>query len=163
MNYPYSPIIYLKEKCHATEMAILSYHMEVYAMSMDVVGMSSVGSDYSTVTTDVKPSVAVEKKPAVIIEDAAGVKTSEEGKNQSQSPEKQAASPKSVEDAVKRANNKMTKTHCEFSYNEGVNRVSITVYDDETGEVIREIPPEESLKMLEKMWEITGLMVDEKR
>ena len=57
----------------------------------------------------------------------------------------------------------MSYTHCEFSYNEDVNRVSITVYDDATGEVVREIPPEESLKMLEKMWEITGLMVDEKR
>ena len=57
----------------------------------------------------------------------------------------------------------MSKTHCEFSYNNEVNRVSITVYDDETGEVVREIPPEESLKMLEKLWELTGLMVDEKR
>ena len=77
--------------------------------------------------------------------------------------EHQQASSKSVEDAVKRANNMMNKTHCEFSYNNEVNRVSITVYDDVTGEVVREIPPEESLKMLEKLWELTGLMVDEKR
>lgn len=77
--------------------------------------------------------------------------------------EHQQASSKSVEDAVKRANNMMNKTHCEFSYNNEVNRVSITVYDDVTGEVVREIPPEESLRMLEKLWELTGLMVDEKR
>lgn len=130
-------------------------------MSMDVVGKSSIGNDYSTVSQDKKPAAAVEKKPAVIVEDVAGIKTNEDSKIQT--TEKQAASPKSVEDAVKRANNKMSKTHCEFSYNEDVNRVSITVYDDATGEVVREIPPEESLKMLEKMWEITGLMVDEKR
>lgn len=144
-------------------MAILNYHMEVYAMSMDVVGKSSIGADYGTVSHDmnVKSSVSVEKKQPVIVEDAAGVKANEDSK--AQSAEKQAASPKSVEDAVKRANNKMSKTHCEFSYNEDVNRVSITVHDDVTGEVVREIPPEESLKMLEKMWEITGLMVDEKR
>lgn len=142
-------------------MADLIYHMEVYAMSMDVVGKSSIGNDYSTVSQDKKPAAAVEKKPAVIVEDVAGIKTNEDSKIQT--TEKQAASPKSVEDAVKRANNKMSKTHCEFSYNEDVNRVSITVYDDATGEVVREIPPEESLKMLEKMWEITGLMVDEKR
>lgn len=85
-----------------------------------------------------------------------------ESQNEEQN-ERQKASNKSVEDAVKRANNKMTKTHCEFSYNEDVNRVSITVYDDNTGEVVKEIPPEESLKMLEKLWEIAGLMVDEKR
>lgn len=142
-------------------MAKLTYHMEVYAMSMDIVGKSSIGNDYSAVSHEAKAAVDVEKKPAVIIEDVAGIKTNEDGKIQT--AEKQAASPKSVEDAVKRANNKMSKTHCEFSYNEDVNRVSITVYDDATGEVVREIPPEESLKMLEKMWEITGLMVDEKR
>lgn len=142
-------------------MAILTYHMEVYAMSMDVVGMNSIGNDYSTVNNDVKSSGTVERKPAVTVEDATDIRANEDGK--SQVLEKQTASPKSVEDAVKRVNNQMTKTHCEFSYNEGVNRVSITVYDDATGEVVREIPPEESLKMLEKMWEITGLMVDERR
>lgn len=75
----------------------------------------------------------------------------------------QQVSSRSVQEAVKRANNKMTKTRCEFSYNEDVNRVSITVFDNDTDEVIREIPPEESLKMLQKLWEIAGLMVDEKR
>lgn len=161
MNYQTNPIIYLKENCRATEMARLTDHMEVYAMAMDVVAKSNIGNDYSTVSQDVKSAVTVEKKQPVIVEDAAGIKVNEDGRNQS--AEKQTASPKSVEDAVKRANNKMSTTHCEFSYNENVNRVSITVYDDVTGEVVREIPPEESLKMLEKMWEITGLMVDEKR
>lgn len=80
-----------------------------------------------------------------------------------QTVDEQQVSSRSVEEAIKRANNKMIKTHCEFSYNEDVNRVSITVYDNETDKVIREIPPEESLKMLQKLWEIAGLMVDEKR
>lgn len=161
MNHLTNPIIYLKENCRATEMAKLTNHMEVYAMSMDVIGKSSIGNDYSAVSKDIKPAVNVDTKSTVIIEDAAGIKSNADGKIQT--TEKQAASPKSMEDAVKRANIKMSKTHCEFSYNEDVNRVSITVYDDATGEVVREIPPEESLKMLEKMWEITGLMVDEKR
>ena len=68
-------------------------------MSMDIVGKSSIGNDYSAVSHEVKAAVAVEKKPAVIIEDVAGIKTNEDGKIQT--AEKQAASPKSVEDAVK--------------------------------------------------------------
>lgn len=70
-----------------------------------------------------------------------------------------------LKSAVNQANNKMkhVRTGCEFSYHEATNRVSITVYDKDTKEVIKEIPPEESLEMLEKIWEIAGLLVDEKR
>ena len=35
--------------------------------------------------------------------------------------------------------------------------------DGDTDEVIREIPSEKALKMLEKAWEIAGILVDEKR
>lgn len=70
-----------------------------------------------------------------------------------------------LKSAVDQANNKMkhVRTGCEFSYHEATNRVSITVYDKDTKEVIKEIPPEESLEMLEKIWEIAGLLVDERR
>ena len=62
-------------------------------------------------------------------------------------------------------NNKIkpTRTRCEFSYVEDVNRVSIKVMDVDTDKVIREIPPEETLEMLQKLWEVAGLLVDEKR
>ena len=59
--------------------------------------------------------------------------------------------------------NKPTRTRCEFSYVEDVNRVSIKVMDIDTDKVIREIPPEETLEMLQKLWEVAGLLVDEKR
>ena len=39
----------------------------------------------------------------------------------------------------------------------------ITIKDKETDEVIKEIPSEKALKMLEKAWEIAGILVDEKR
>jgi len=41
--------------------------------------------------------------------------------------------------------------------------VTIKVFDKETEEIIREIPPEKTLEMIEKMWELAGLLVDEKR
>lgn len=70
-----------------------------------------------------------------------------------------------IKNAVDHANKTMrhAKTKCEFSYHEETKRVSIKVIDEETEEVIREIPPEETLEMLSKMWELAGLMVDEKR
>lgn len=69
----------------------------------------------------------------------------------------------SIESAVTSANHKMTKTRCEYSYDEITKRVSIKVYDKSNDKLIREVPPEESLEMLQKMWELAGLIVDEKR
>lgn len=70
-----------------------------------------------------------------------------------------------MKNAINEVNIKLrpTRTRCEFSYHEEVNRVSIKVFNKETNEIIREIPPEESYKALEKIWEIAGLLIDEKR
>ncbi len=70
-----------------------------------------------------------------------------------------------IKSAVDHVNSQMkhTKTRCEFSYHETTNRVSIKVIDKDTEEIIREIPPEETLEMVEKMWELAGLLVDERR
>lgn len=70
-----------------------------------------------------------------------------------------------LKSAVKRANDtlKVSRTRCEFSYHDETNRVSIKVMDKETNEVIREIPSEEALELVQKMWEMAGILVDEKR
>ena len=71
---------------------------------------------------------------------------------------------KKVKNAIAEVNKKMNqKTRCEFSYHEDTKRVSIKVIDSETEEVIREIPPQETLDMLSKMWEVAGILVDEQR
>lgn len=68
-----------------------------------------------------------------------------------------------IDSAVSEANSKLAKTRCEYSYDEATKRVSIKVFDKDSDELIREVPPEETLEMLQKMWELAGLMVDEKR
>ena len=68
-----------------------------------------------------------------------------------------------IKGAVEKANERAKKTHCEFEYHEDTNRISICVKDDETGDVIKQIPAEETLDMLSKMWEMAGLFVDDKR
>jgi flagellar protein FlaG len=39
----------------------------------------------------------------------------------------------------------------------------VKVIDNETQEVIQEIPPEKILDMVAKMWEVAGILVDERR
>ena len=76
------------------------------------------------------------------------------------------ASDQQIKNAISRANNKIKTSHrtrCEFSYHEETKRISIKVFDNDTDKVIREIPPEETLDMLERMWELAGILVDEKR
>lgn len=54
-------------------------------------------------------------------------------------------------------------TIAEFGYNEPTNRITIKIKDKETDEVIKEIPSEKALEMLAKVWELAGLLVDERR
>lgn len=70
-----------------------------------------------------------------------------------------------IKDAVSNANNqlKQHRTTCQFEYHDETNRVSIKVIDRQTKKVIREIPPEETLKMVEKLWEIAGILIDKKQ
>lgn len=79
--------------------------------------------------------------------------------------EKSQNDQKHIENIIKEANNKMkhSRTKCEFSYHEPTKRVTIKVLDKETDEVLIEVPPEETLKMVEKLRELAGIMVDEKR
>lgn len=89
-----------------------------------------------------------------------------EGENGEQK-EKNQANDKQLQMAVSDANNKMkmkqSKTKAEFSYHEPTKSVSIKIMDEDTNEVIKEIPPQETLDMIVKMWELAGIMVDEKR
>jgi flagellar protein FlaG len=55
------------------------------------------------------------------------------------------------------------KTSFRFLVHEGTQEIMVRIINEETGDVIREIPPEKILDMLAKMWELMGLFVDEKR
>jgi flagellar protein FlaG len=71
-----------------------------------------------------------------------------------------------MESAIDQANQKVKhvgRRQCAFSYDEKAKRISIKVYDAATKEVIREIPPEETLSMVERLYDLMGIMVDEKR
>jgi len=81
-----------------------------------------------------------------------------------QGNDKKANSEKQVKSAISKANNqlKFTSTRCEFTYYDDINRVAIKVIDKDTNEIIREIPPEETLELVQKLWEFAGLLYDKK-
>ena len=50
----------------------------------------------------------------------------------------------------------------EFSIHEKTKQIMVKVIDVNTDEVIREIPPEKILDLVAAIWEISGIIVDEK-
>lgn len=50
----------------------------------------------------------------------------------------------------------------EFSIHDNTKQIMVKVIDVNTDEVIREIPPEKILDLVAAIWEITGIMVDER-
>ena len=80
-----------------------------------------------------------------------------------QNPGAKDPTKKTIDAMMSEANQKLSKTRCEYSYDEPTRRVSIKVYDKDTDKLIREVPPEKSLEALQKIWELAGIIVDEKR
>lgn len=87
--------------------------------------------------------------------DSAG---SQNQQNQSQQPSKEQ-----LKDAVTQMNKKMENSEAVFGIHEGTNRVTIKIVDKDTKKVIKELPPEKTLDMIAKVWEMAGILVDEKR
>lgn len=65
--------------------------------------------------------------------------------------------------AVNDLNKQMTSSEAVFRIHEKTNRVTIKIVDKSTKEVLKEYPPEQTLDMIAKIWEIAGILVDEKR
>ena len=55
------------------------------------------------------------------------------------------------------------QTEVIFGIHDDTNRVTIKIVDKKSKQVIKEFPPEKTLDMIAKVWEMAGIMVDEKR
>ena len=75
----------------------------------------------------------------------------------------QQPSNESIRRAVENINKNLKDSEAVFGIHEKTNRVTIKIVDKETKEVIKELPPEKTLDMIAKAWELAGLLVDEKR
>lgn len=76
----------------------------------------------------------------------------------------QQATNEQIKKAVEQLNKKMSdRSEAVFGIHEGTNRVTIKIVDKTTKETIKELPPEKTLDMIAKVWEMAGILVDEKR
>ena len=77
--------------------------------------------------------------------------------------EKQTTGSKQIRKAIDEINKKAVNSEAIFGIHDKTNRVMIKIIDKDTKKVIKEYPPEKTLDMIAKVWEMAGLMVDEKR
>ena len=67
-----------------------------------------------------------------------------------------------IRKAVEEINKKAHNSEAIFGIHDATNRVMIKIVDKDTKEVLKEYPPEKTLDMIAKVWEVAGLLVDEK-
>ena len=83
--------------------------------------------------------------------------------NRDDSQAKQTISENSqIKKAVDEINKKAHNSEAVFGIHEATNRVTIKIVDKDTKKVLKEYPPEKTLDMIAKVWEMAGLLVDQK-
>lgn len=116
-------------------------------------------SEYKDVTAQETAQMA---DPSVSIVEASSEKGNA-SENSDGGENRQAASNEQIRKAVESLNKKMANSEAVFGIHEGTNRVTIKIVDKETKKTIKELPPEKTLDMIAKVWEMAGILVDEKR
>lgn len=117
-------------------------------------------------TAENKDVAVPEQNTAVDTTTAAVTKTERKESNNENTEERgkeQQLNSDKIKKAVEQLNKNMPHSEAIFGFHDGTNRVTIKIIDKDTREVIKELPPEKTLDMIAKVWEMAGIMVDEKR
>lgn len=69
---------------------------------------------------------------------------------------------KAIKEAIDKLNENLIDTRCEYGIDDETNRITIKVVDTRTKKILKEYPPEETLDMIAKVWEIAGINIDKK-
>ena len=94
----------------------------------------------------------------VIVDRVQGKEEGASNASQNQQP-----SNEQIKQAVEKLNKSMTNSEAVFGIHEATQRLTIKIVDKETKKVIKELPPEKTLDMIAKVWEMAGILVDERR
>ena len=138
---------------------------------MAIEPLGSVMSSQLQTTRTTEPKIATEnmdvKTPQqeVQVDNSTLAVAKAEGKteNYKSDPKEQQSSNEKLKKAVDTLNKQMSNAEAVFGIHEDTNRVTIKIIDKETKEVIKELPPEKTLDMIAKAWELAGILVDERR
>lgn len=92
---------------------------------------------------------------------SANAKTQQQANtNQAREQQQSEQLKKAIMEMNRRINN--SNEEAVFGVHEDTNRIMIKIMDKETKEVIKEFPPEKTLDMIARIWEMAGILVDEK-
>jgi flagellar protein FlaG len=151
--------------------------MEVLIMAVEAIkgaGMTYQGSTSTAeVKSEAKPKIEASEQVEVseqLAKSTSAIDTKATGEGdggaQNQQTPQDAAvesSKEQIRKAVEEINKKANNSEAIFGIHEATNRVTIKLVDKETKEVIKELPAEKTLDMIAKIWEMAGILVDEKR
>ena len=116
--------------------------------------------------TENREVAAQEQNLAVDVKTATVAKTEKKSDNNENTEERgkeQQRSSDKIKKAVEQLNKNMPHSEAIFGFHDETNRVTIKIIDKDTKEVIKELPPEKTLDMIARVWELAGIMVDERR
>lgn len=121
--------------------------------------VESINSNYISKNSD------FEKPPVNIEVNNETLKAQDIDKISKQELNLMPVSERAVIEAIEKAN-KISIDHntkAEFSVHEVTKDIMIKIVDTERNEVIREFPPKKILDMVAKLWDLAGIIVDERR
>ena len=143
-------------------------------MVIEPLGSSMTIQAQTTVKT-AEPKTAVENKEVstptqeAYVDSVTASVTKTEGNSENNanagtsSEEQRQAANEKIKKAVEQLNKNMPNSEAVFGIHDETNRVTIKIVDKDTKETIKEYPPEKTLDMIAKVWEMAGILVDEKR
>jgi flagellar protein FlaG len=141
-------------------------------MSIEPMGsiMSIQAQSYQTKKPVVQEATRAKESPEVIqdipkVDKTTSTVNGSKGKElmDNGEAEQQPQNQEQIKKAIEKLNKSMPHSEAIFGIHEATNRVLIKIVDKETKEVIKELPPEKTLDMISKVWELAGMLVDEKR
>ena len=141
---------------------------------MEIESIKSVGTANSGKTSYVPPVSDTSGNSVKVVNDTQQVAQTTNGSNdgsnnqngvKNQANENRKVAKSTIDSTISETNSKikMSNTQLQYSIDKDTQRICIKIIDKDTDKVIREVPPEETLEAIKKIWEIAGIIVDEKR
>lgn len=111
---------------------------------------------------NIDPAAKVDNFTKVVENADSKGESNYDGENQ-KGQQQATTSNEQLKKAIDQFNKSRGNSEAVYGIHEGTNRVTIKIVDKDTKEVIKELPPEKTLDMIARVWEMAGILVDEKR
>ncbi len=123
---------------------------------------TEVPEDGQTVNVDATTASVTKIQPE---EEKAGSEGNGSQQQQEKTDPQIPGTPERLKKMIAEMNRKISNSNAEavFGVHEKTNRIMIKILDKDTKEIIKEFPPEKTLDMIASIWEMAGILVDERR